>query len=97
MSDRPILTQQELECWEMFQIYETGAHELAALKTHVKQWEYVLYGSGGRPEFYPQDRHAILTLLQFKNERIEKEQKSLQKKQEIEERMKRMRARSGGK
>lgn len=93
MLDKANVSRQELECYEMFQLFDTGAHELALLKSHIKHWEYLLYG--GRKEVYPQDRKAILTLLQFKNERIEKEQRSVQKKQEIEERIKRMR--TGGK
>lgn len=70
----------------MFTLFETGAHELAMLKTNLKRWEYVLYG--GRPEVYPQDRKAILTLLQFKQERIEHEQKHMQKQEEMRQKMK---------
>lgn len=83
MYDKGRLTKQELECLEMFRLFDAGAHDLAMLKTNVKKWEYKLYG--GRPEVYPQDRKAILTLLQFKQERIEREQKRMNKEQEMEQ------------
>jgi hypothetical protein len=70
----------------MFRLFDTGAHEMALLKTNVKKWEYILYG--GRPEVYPQDRRAMLTLLQFKRERIEKEQKHAQTKEAMKQKMK---------
>ena len=85
MFDTGRITNQELECLEMFRLFDAGAHELAMLKTNIKKWEYKLYG--GRPEVYPQDRKAILTLLQFKQERIEKEQKHAETKQRMEEKM----------
>jgi hypothetical protein len=70
----------------MFRLFDTGAHEMALLKTNVKKWEYILYG--GRPEVYPEDRRAMLTLLQFKRERIEKEQKHAQTKERMQQKMK---------
>ncbi len=72
----------------MFRLFDTGAHELALLKTNVKKWEYLLYGNNGRPEVYPQDRKAMLALVQFKNERIQKEQKHAQAKEKMAQRMK---------
>lgn len=89
MFDKGRLSQQEVECLDMFRVYDTGAHDLAALKTHVKKWEYVLHG--GRPEFYPQDRKAMLTLLEFKNQRLEREEKRMKKQQEMKEKMNKMR------
>lgn len=86
MYDTGKISKQELEVLEMFRLFDTGAHELALLKTNVKKWEYVLYG--GRPEVYPQDLKAMLTLLQFKNERIQKEQKKVDKQHAMKERMK---------
>lgn len=86
MYDHAMISKQELECYEMFRLFDAGAHELAMLKTNVKKWEYVLYG--GRPEVYPQDKKAILTLLQFKQERIEHEQKRMQKREEMQGKMK---------
>jgi hypothetical protein len=70
----------------MFRLFDTGAHELALLKTNVKKWEYLLYG--GRTEVYPQDRKAMLTLLQYKQQRIEKEQKHAQAKEKMAQKMK---------
>lgn len=85
MRDRGMLNKQEQECYEMFRIYDTGAHDLAALKTNVKKHEYILYG--GRPEFYPEDRKAILTLLQFKRERIDIEQRHAETKERMQNKM----------
>jgi hypothetical protein len=66
------LTKQEIECYEMFALFDTGAHDLI-LKTNIKQWEYILYN--GRPELYPQDRKAIFSLLKLKNQKAQAEQK----------------------
>lgn len=85
MYDNSKLSKVELECLDMFKLFDAGAHELALLKTHVKQWEYLLYG--GRPEVYPEDRKAMLTLLEFKRQRIEKEKKRDEAKQRMQERM----------
>jgi len=80
------ISKQELEVLEMFRLFDTGAHELALLKTNVKKWEYLLYG--GRPEVYPQDRKAMLALVQFKNERIQKEQKHAEAREKMAQKMK---------
>jgi hypothetical protein len=44
--------------------------------------------SGGRTEFYPEDRTAMLTLLNFKNQRMEKESRRLKQEQERNKKMK---------
>jgi hypothetical protein len=84
MYDNSQLSQQEIECLEMFQMFDKGAHELI-LKMNLKKWEYVLY-NGVRPELYPQDKIALFTMLRFKNDRMEKEQKKIQKEAEIQQR-----------
>ena len=66
------LTKQEVECYEMFELFDAGAHDLI-LKTNIKQWERVMYG--GRPELYPQDRKALFTMLRFKAENTQARQK----------------------
>lgn len=65
MDGKGALTKQELECLQMFQLYESGGTELI-LKTNLKKWEYKLYG--GRPEFYPQDRIALFTMQKMRME-----------------------------
>ena len=94
MYDTGKISKQEYEVLEMFRLFDAGAHELALMKTNIKKWEYDLYG--GRPEVYPQDRRAMLTLLQFKNERIQKEQKKVDKQQAMKEKMKSGVLREGG-
>lgn len=86
MYDSPELSQQELEVFEMFRLFDAGAHELV-MKVNMKKWEYVLY-NGVRPELYPQDKTALFTLIKFKNDRIVKEQKKVQKEAEMQEKKK---------
>jgi len=83
--DKSDLTKQDLECLELFRLYDAGAFDLI-LKTNIKKWEYLLYG--GRKEFYPEDRKAIYTLLQFKNKRVSNEQKKAETEARIKQRMK---------
>jgi hypothetical protein len=68
----------------MFQLWEAGGRELI-LKSHVKKWEYIQYG--GRPELYPQDRRALLTMIQFRNEKTEHDQKHLEAQQKMKQRL----------
>lgn len=68
----------------MFQLWEAGARELI-LKSHVKKWEYKMYG--GRPELYPQDRRALLTMIQFRNEKIAHDQKHVEAQQKMKQRL----------
>lgn len=79
------LTKQELECFEMFQLFEAGASNELILKTNIKKWEYCLYG--GRPEFYPQDRKALFTMIQFRNEQIHHDQKHAEKQTLMKQKM----------
>jgi hypothetical protein len=39
------------------------------MKTNIKRWEIAVHG--GRPELYPQDRIALLTLYDYYNEGVE--------------------------
>lgn len=82
MYGKGLLTKQELECFEMFQLHESGASQLI-LKTNLKKWEYKLYG--GRPEFYPQDRKALLTMIQFRNDKNEHDRKRAEKQQKMKQ------------
>lgn len=74
----------------MFQLYESGGQSLI-LKTNVKRWEYKLYG--GRPEFYPQDRMALLTMQKFRQERQEHDRKRTLTRQRMVEMQKERAAR----
>lgn len=81
-----------MECLEMFQLYDSGGHDLI-LKTNVKKWEYKLYG--GRPEFYPQDRLALFTMLKFKGERADHDRKHTLKQAEMKKRLAESQRKSG--
>lgn len=72
----------------MFQLWDLGVKSDLLLKNHVKKWEYKLYG--GRPELYPQDRTALLAMTQFKNDKMEHDQKHLQKQQQMKQRFAQM-------
>jgi hypothetical protein len=85
-----MLTKQELECLEMFQLYESRGADLI-LKTNVKKWEYKLYG--GRPEFYPQDRRALFTMQKFRLEKQEHDRKHAEIKQRMQQKMAEMQGR----
>lgn len=84
------LTVQEWECVEMFILFEAGVKNELLLKTNVKEWEYKLYG--GRPEFYPQDRKALLTMVKIRNQQIERNAKKQQSKNALQQRLAKMRA-----
>lgn len=78
----------------MFVLFENGIKNELLLKTNVKEWEYKLYG--GRPELYPQDRRALMAMIQFRNERTKKDQNRMVKKQEVQKRLSQMRASGTG-
>lgn len=84
------LTKQEWECVEMFVLFEAGVKNDLLLKTHVKEWEYKLYG--GRPELYPQDRKALMTMLKFRQEQTQHDAKKQQSKAALQQRLAKMRA-----
>lgn len=84
------LTKQEWETVEMFVLFEAGVKNDLLLKTHVKEWEYLLYG--GRPELYPQDRKAILTMLKIRQDQTERNAKKQQSKVALQQRLAKMRA-----
>lgn len=86
------LSRQELECLEMFQLYESGGQNLI-LKSNIKKWEYKLYG--GRPEFYPQDRLALFTMMKFRSDKLEHERKHAAKQAEMQRRLGQMKAGGG--
>jgi hypothetical protein len=79
------VSKQELECLEMFHLFNAGVNDTLLLKSQVKRWEYVLYG--GRPEFYPQDRKCLLTLLELKREKEEHDRKREEEQARMKERM----------
>jgi hypothetical protein len=84
------LTRQEWECIEMFVLFEAGVKNELLLKTNVKEWEYKLYG--GRPEFYPQDRKAIVTMLQIRAEQTQHKNQKAVKQAELKQKLAKMRA-----
>lgn len=84
------LTGQEWECVEMFILFESGVKNELLLKSNVKEWEYKLYG--GRPEFYPQDRKALLSMIKIRNEKTERDAKRQQSKAALQQRLGKMRA-----
>jgi hypothetical protein len=43
---------------------------------------------GGRPEFYPEDRQAIYTLLDYRNRRQERDRKKADAESRMKNRMK---------
>jgi hypothetical protein len=88
------LSLQEWECLEMFLLFEAGVKNDLLLKTNVKEWEYKLHG--GRPEFYPQDRKALLAMVSFKNEKNRRDQNRSLKKQQLDQKLAKMRASGSG-
>jgi hypothetical protein len=77
------LSRQEIECFEMFQMFDKGAYDLM-MKINIKRWEYVLYG-GKRPELYPQDKKALFAMIKFKEDRLGNEKKRIAKQQEMKQ------------
>lgn len=84
------LTKQEWECVEMFVLFEAGVKNELLLKTNVKEWEYKLYG--GRPEFYPQDRKALITMIKFRNEKVQHDSLKASKQAGLKQRLAKMQA-----
>jgi hypothetical protein len=68
----------------MFRLFTSQAYDLM-LKTNVKRWERVLYG--GRPEFYPEDKKMMFTLLEFRNQRQERGRKRAEAESRMKEHM----------
>lgn len=74
----------------MLILFEAGVKDDLLLKCNVKDWEYKLYG--GRPEFYPQDRKALMSMLKFRQQQKEHEAKKQQSKAALQQRLAKMRA-----
>lgn len=83
------LSKQEWECVELFVLFEAGVKNDLLLKTNVKEWEYKLYG--GRPEFYPQDRKALVTMLKIRGEQTKHKTEKAQKQNELKQKLAKMR------
>jgi hypothetical protein len=88
------LTKREWECLEMFVLFEAGVKNDLLLKVNVKEWEYKLYG--GRPEFYPEDRKAIITMQGFRSEINQHKTNKATKHAELKQKLARMRASGQG-
>jgi len=92
MNGRGPLTSQELECLEMFELFDVcGIHNELLLKSNVKRWEYKLYG--GRPELYPQDRKALFAMMQFKADKIRYDEEHAEKRAAVQQKLAKMRGR----
>lgn len=89
-----LITKQEWECLEMFVLFEAGVKNDLLLKCNVKEWEYKLYG--GRPELYPQDRKALVTMIQFRNEKTKHDTIKSAKHAQLKQKLASMRASGQG-